>query len=1134
MNHIYRVVFNRSLGVYQCVSELAKAQGKSSGRSAIIGKRSSFIVSSLSIAILSTMAANVAQAAIYNSGNTQPLSGVYKPIDDVITGQGTVLKTDSTLVGDSDNGVLRIQESGKLKNAGYMAVGSASGASGQVTVTGLNSQITTDALDIGIGGESSVIIEKGGKVLVGDRVNIFSDSAIGNLGSMTVTGFDSKLATENIFINGGTLNINDSGKVNTSKFAIGTGTGIGANDLGELKVNGNDSKLIVNDNLYVGDKGKGSVTIEAGGEAKIDNDIYVGSAAGSEGNLTVTGVDSKLVSGDDLYVGDEGKGSVTIEAGGEAKIDNDIYVGSAAGSEGNLTVTGVDSKLVSGDDLYVGDEGKGSVTIEAGGEARIDDDIYVGSAAGGEGNLTVTGVDSKLVSGDDLYVGDEGKGSVTIEAGGIMRVNGIRISNESSTIVTGTDSKIVAQNILVNDNSNLKATNGGELKTDRNISVFNSDLTVTNGSRVNTGQDMLLFNSNLTATNGGELKTDRNMSVFNSDLTVTNGGELKTDRNMSLFNSELTVANGSRVNTDQNIFVSSSTLTVSSGAQINTNNIAKIGSARSAPVIVNFDNGTLRLTGNSPSLFNNFTSSDAINLGDGGGTIDTNGNDAILFNNAVINGAGSFTKAGAGTLTMNTGINKAWTGTTNINQGVLQLNGDYTMAEGEVLGIGLNSLDNYGQLVVNGSADITEGQLNVNASEAVQRLNGATVWNDIVRTSNLIGNFESVTDNSQLVGFVADYSTPNAVNLVMVRQNKFVDTIQSQANRTGLSLAGVLDRSIDNRLANNNDEFADTLISSTIGFDQPQIAAAVNELQPLLMGASNRIVTDANIVMSNAITDHSLSSPKRGLWAQALSSNINQDEEDGVTGYDADSYGGIVGIDAPINSNLNLGMAVSYNDSDVDSKSQNHKMSAKSWQVLGYGNYDVSDATQVNFHAGAGRSNIEGERQLSILTDAVAQSDYDVDTLQAGFGIGHRIGAQDRNITPFAQVNYAQAKSDSYRETGDSAYNFEVDENTYESMRWTAGIKLSQALTPKVALTGQLAAAIENGDQRSDITASFISVPDDKFTTVGQEVSQEIGIAGIGVSYMPTANMTLSAGYRGEWRDNYDDQGGNVALQIAF
>lgn len=191
-------------------------------------------------------------------------------------------------------------------------------------------------------------------------------------------------------------------------------------------------------------------------------------------------------------------------------------------------------------------------------------------------------------------------------------------------------------------------------------------------------------------------------------------------------------------------------------------------------------------------------------------------------------------------------------------------------------------------------------------------------------------------------------------------------------------------------------------------------------------------------------------------------------------------------------------------------------------------------AFQVNLHAGAGNSNIEGERYLTILTNTTAQFDYDVDTLQAGFGIGHRVGTEQRNITPSTQVNYAQAKSDGYRETGAGVYNFDVDENTYESMRWTAGIKMSQALTPKVSLTGQLAAAIENGDKHSDVTVSFISMPEDKFTTVGQKVSQEIGIAGIGISYIPTANTILSAGYHGEWRDNYDDQGANVALQITF
>lgn len=32
MNHIYRVIFNRSLGIYQCVCEFAKAQDKSSSK----------------------------------------------------------------------------------------------------------------------------------------------------------------------------------------------------------------------------------------------------------------------------------------------------------------------------------------------------------------------------------------------------------------------------------------------------------------------------------------------------------------------------------------------------------------------------------------------------------------------------------------------------------------------------------------------------------------------------------------------------------------------------------------------------------------------------------------------------------------------------------------------------------------------------------------------------------------------------------------------------------------------------------------------------------------------------------------------------------------------------------------------
>ena len=36
MNAIYRVIFNRSLGIFQCVSELTRADGKERDRKSVV------------------------------------------------------------------------------------------------------------------------------------------------------------------------------------------------------------------------------------------------------------------------------------------------------------------------------------------------------------------------------------------------------------------------------------------------------------------------------------------------------------------------------------------------------------------------------------------------------------------------------------------------------------------------------------------------------------------------------------------------------------------------------------------------------------------------------------------------------------------------------------------------------------------------------------------------------------------------------------------------------------------------------------------------------------------------------------------------------------------------------------------
>ena len=101
-------------------------------------------------------------------------------------------------------------------------------------------------------------------------------------------------------------------------------------------------------------------------------------------------------------------------------------------------------------------------------------------------------------------------------------------------------------------------------------------------------------------------------------------------------------------------------------------------------------------------------------------------------------------------------------------------------------------------------------------------------------------------------------------------------------------------------------------------------------------------------------------------------------------------------------------------------------------------------------------------------------------------------------------------------------------------MRSTLGVNLSQPIGQRVSLTGTLAGAIENGDPRTDITASFVDTPNSRFTTLGQEVGREVGVAGVGLSYKPTANTSISANYTGEWRKNYDNQGVSLVFTSKF
>lgn len=73
MNQVYRVVFNRSLGVWQCVTETAKARDKSSNK---LGKSSA--ISLLSLMNIGTLLPAHALDTYYQTGSTVLRTCIHK------------------------------------------------------------------------------------------------------------------------------------------------------------------------------------------------------------------------------------------------------------------------------------------------------------------------------------------------------------------------------------------------------------------------------------------------------------------------------------------------------------------------------------------------------------------------------------------------------------------------------------------------------------------------------------------------------------------------------------------------------------------------------------------------------------------------------------------------------------------------------------------------------------------------------------------------------------------------------------------------------------------------------------------------------------------------------------------------
>lgn len=385
---------------------------------------------------------------------------------------GNGLKSTGTFeVGRNGDAELVVKEGGLVESGGDAFIGTFQSGFGKVTLDGSGAVFDAKGnVNIGNGstsgplddknGEGEFTIKDGGELKIAEGKEIRVGRREGSKGKLTLSGENAKITTEgagpvtlNVGVAGeGELVLEQGYKLDAGKIDVK----LGQDGTGKGKLTARDQGTeVIYQNATIGESGIGNFSIENEAAAKIEEKLVIGkSNKDTMSELTVSGQNSKLTVGQQIIVGEEGKGKLTIEKGGLVEIKDEsfqrIVLGEKKGSEGILEIKGKDASVdfdVQKGSLVIGDEGKGNLKLTDGGLFILTSPggsaIKLAAKEGSESNVEIAGREgdtrSRLGIDTDIYIGEKGTVQVRVQDGGLLQS---RPGADIKTVVGGGEDTI--------------------------------------------------------------------------------------------------------------------------------------------------------------------------------------------------------------------------------------------------------------------------------------------------------------------------------------------------------------------------------------------------------------------------------------------------------------------------------------------------------------------------------------------------------------------------------------------------------------------------------------------------------------------------------------------------------------------
>ncbi|WAC27609.1 autotransporter outer membrane beta-barrel domain-containing protein [Ancylobacter sp. SL191] len=645
------------------------------------------------------------------------------------TGATASLATTTTTIGNAAGSLGSLLITGadaSWTNSGAAYIGNE--GDGTLTITGDGAQATIqDTLYIGAGGgKGTVTLEDSGALdvtntlfvgyaassviseLVVTSGTVTSGAAtladgVGSKGSASVTSADSSWTNTGLMTVGGggvgSLTISGGGTVDTGSAGVGN---LVSADGSFVEVSGSGSAWTVTGDLFIGNFGDTTLTIEDAGKVTSALSI-IARLTGSTSSATVTGTGSLWEAGD-LRVGGfdgatsdlGGDGTLTIEDGGKVSTSG-VSAGDVDGASGTISVTDSGSLLESTGRIFIGRAGTGEITVSNGGDVTSVGANFANEATS-TATVTLTGAGSSWTSTANIYVGNFGDATLSVLAGaslsGVDGYVGTELGSVSSATIDG------AGSVWTNSGDFLVGHSDGSVGT----------VTISDGGKITDVQGLLgdLDGSSGTMTVTGtgsrwENTSDLNVGRFGTgDLTISDGGVVVSNRSY-LGNEEsgsgtvlITGAGSNWTTTTGRLFVGTDgdgELTLTDSGSVTTREVVIAYGANST--------GTLNIgaaQGATAALAGTIDAPSVV-FGDGTGRLVFNFSNASYTFSSTISGNGALYLAG-NTLTL-TGANS--------------FSGGVTVAAGTL--IGSTASLGTGNIVNNGTVEFAQASTGTYAGE---------------------------------------------------------------------------------------------------------------------------------------------------------------------------------------------------------------------------------------------------------------------------------------------------------------------------------------------------------------------------------------------------------------------------------